>query len=229
METRDAPPGRQSTGSAAALVPPGQAKKAAKAAAAAAMKLETAKAVEIAESAPHHFACVAKQQLPGISAVEALQWGGGASGGSTPGGGGGGDAGSTGESLTLAAGFKETEFVVHSLVNQCELLRVTCGGWHRPRSLLLDDVRRGGGEGGFTFAFCKGGELTVLRRAPSASGGGEGGGGAEGGGPNWNMRMLNVWSHGCVCCVVLTVELDSMYKVPSHFFSGGHSPGVFVS
>ena len=95
--------------------------------------------------------------------------------------------------MTLAAGFKETEFVVHSLVNQCELLRVKCGGWHRPRSLLLDDVRRG--EGGFTFAFCTGGELTVLRRMPSASGGGAGGGD---GGPNWNMRMLNVWSHGYV-------------------------------
>lgn len=205
MEMYDAPPGRQSTGAGAALVPPGQAKKAAKAAAAAAMKLEMAKAVKTADSAPHQFACVAKQQLPAISAVEALQWAGGAGGGSIPGGGGGGSAGGESESLTLAAGFKETEFVVHSLVNQCELLRVTCGGWHRPRSLLLDDVRRGGGEGGFTFAYCKGGKLTVLRRPPSASGGGGGGGGAEEGGPNWNMRMLNVWSHGCVHCIVLTI------------------------
>ena len=82
------------------------------------------------------------------------------------------------------------------MVNQCELLRVNCGGWHRPRSLLLDDNRRGGGEGGFTFAYCTRGELIVLRRLPSASGGG--GGGGDGKIPNWNMRMLNVWSHGCV-------------------------------
>ena len=158
------------------------AKKAAKAAAAAAMRVETAKAARAARSAPYQFVSVAKQQLPGISAVEALQWG-------TH-----GDS----ESPTLAAGFKETEFVVHSLVNQCELLRVNCGGWHRPRSLLMDSgdstAGEGTSEGGFTFAYCKAGEITVLRRHPGVSGGERGGKN----GPNWNMRMLNMRSHGCV-------------------------------
>jgi hypothetical protein len=178
----------------------GHDKKAAKAAAAAAIRAGLAEAARAASLAPFRFDCVAKQQLPGITAVEALQWGRGGEGGSFSRGDGG-----ERESLTLAAGFRETEFVVHSLVNQCELLRVNCGGWHRPCSLLLDDSYRGrgggggggAGGGGLTFAYCKGGELTVMRRLPSASGGGDSGSGGSRS-PNWNMRMLNVWSHGCV-------------------------------
>ena len=40
--------------------------------------------------------------------------------------------------------------MVHSLVNQCELLRVNCGGWHRPRALLWGDG--GSNPGGYGLA-----------------------------------------------------------------------------
>lgn len=152
------------------------AKRAAKAAAAAAARVEMAKGAMAAKAAPRRFACVAKQQLPAISAVEALRWNDARGG-----------AGET-ESPALAAGFKETSFVVHDLANQCELLRAPCGGWHRPRTLRLDPD----GDGAFTFAFCQGGKITALRRAPDAGAGAR----RRAGGANWNMRALNGWSHG---------------------------------
>ena len=99
-------------------------------------------------------------------------------------------AGRGGETETpaLAAGFKETSFVVYDLANQCELLRAPCGGWHRPRTLRLDPS----GGGAFAFAFCQGGKITALRRAADARAGAR----RRAGGANWNMRALNGWSHG---------------------------------
>ena len=35
-----------------------------------------------------------------------------------------------GESLSIVAGFKNTEFIVIDASTNCELLRVHCGGWH---------------------------------------------------------------------------------------------------
>ena len=152
------------------------AKRAARAAAAAAARVEMAKGAMAAEAAPRRFACVAKQQLPSISATEALRWNDARGG-----------AGET-ETPALAAGFKETSFVVYDLANQCELLRAPCGGWHRPRTLRLDPS----GDGAFAFAFCQGGKITALRRAADARAGAR----RRAGGANWNMRALNGWSHG---------------------------------
>jgi hypothetical protein len=48
-----------------------------------------------------------------------------------PGSNGGGDP------RRLAAGFSATEFLVWDLEQQSELIKVTCGGWHRPHSFWI--------------------------------------------------------------------------------------------
>ena len=70
----------------------------------------------------------------------------------------------------VVAGFRETDFVIRDLRNQAELLRVDCGGWHRPFSLLMRSSRLDGGapnepnDATFAFAFVKNGKLTACAR-----------------------------------------------------------------
>ena len=165
------------------------AKKAAKAADAAALRVESVKAAEAARLAPRRLACSSRRRLDGITCVEALAPGRAAL--ALP---------------SLAAGFRETEFVVLDLGNQRELMRAACGGWHRPRSFLFD----GDGGGGFAFAFCKGGTLALLRR----EGAGEPARGAKDASGGWNARTLNVWSHGCVPFRVGRPEVFSLFRAP---------------
>jgi hypothetical protein len=123
---------------------------------------------------------------------------------------------------SLAAGFRETEFVVLDLGNQRELMRAACGGRHRPRSFLFD----GDGGGGFAFAFCKGGTLALLRR----EGAGEPARGAKDASGGWNARTLNVWSHGCVPFRVGRPEVFSPLRapVPVPFPSRGGSLSLVI-
>ena len=132
---------------------------------------------------PYQFVCCAKLSFPGISTLAALKWRTGT-----------GALFSFGnEILDLVAGFKGTDFVMYSQVNQCELLRVSCGGWHRPTSLLIEEPRPDHFSG-FTFAFYKEGVITLCRKLASEFNSSD----ASKSSPMWNTRMLNMQHHGCV-------------------------------
>ena len=106
-------------------------------------------------STPYQFLCLAKRRFPNISTMRALKWS--VDVGFDP-----GKKDAMGESLSIVAGFKNTEFIVIDASTNCELLRVHCGGWHRPISLLIGE----GDCSGISFAFCQGAKLTLLERLP---------------------------------------------------------------
>ena len=85
-------------------------------------------------STPYQFLCLAKRHFPNISTMRALKWSVDSKDdvGFDP-----GKKDAMGESLSIVAGFKNTEFIVIDASTNCELLRVHCGGWHRPISLLI--------------------------------------------------------------------------------------------
>ena len=66
---------------------------------------------------------------------------------------------------SIVAGFRETDFVIRDLTNQVELLRVSCGGWHRPFSLWMDTAITKT----FAFAFFKNGQITTVARRSAVS------------------------------------------------------------
>ena len=87
--------------------------------------------------------------------------------------------------IHLIAGFRETEFIAIDMLSHRELLRVQCGGWHRPLSLLVNEQNIAE----ISFAFCKGGELTLLHSLPKIAC-------KENYDDEWNLCELNGWSHG---------------------------------
>ncbi len=132
--------------------------------------------------APYYFICLTKQRVPEISTMHALRWGkdhwlqkakrwpvGNA----------------TTDSLCIVAGFKETEFVAINMFSHRALLRVQCGGWHRPLSLLID----GDNLAGISFAFVKGDELSLFHSLPRTFG-------IKPTDGEWSLCELNGWSHG---------------------------------
>ena len=98
----------------------------------------------------YHFCSVSRHQIAEISSVEVLSW-----------------ANSSlswfmNESPSLVAGFKQADFLIHSLTDKCELLRLSCGGWRRPHSFFLEAASARGFK--FTFAFYREQRLTVCYR-----------------------------------------------------------------
>ena len=171
-------------------------KKATRAVAAARSRVETARAASLALAAPFRLECDAARSVAGVSSVDGARWGDAFSCSGTD------DGAHTYSGVSSApavvAGFRETDFVIRDLRNQAELLRVACGGWHRPFSLLMRSSRLDGGapnepnDATFAFAFVKNGKLTACARRENA---GEGGNGADAVNA-WHARALNVWSHG---------------------------------
>ncbi|GAQ90663.1 hypothetical protein KFL_006700010 [Klebsormidium nitens] len=62
----------------------------------------------------------------------------------------------------LAAGFSATEFIVWDLEQQSEVIKVTCGGWHRPHSFWIG--RPGGRHVSTYFAYVKDDVIHVFRK-----------------------------------------------------------------
>lgn len=132
--------------------------------------------------APCHLLCLTKQRVPGISTVHALSWGNDPAlhdGKKWP------SRTSKADPIHLIAGFRETEFIAIDMLSHRELLRVQCGGWHRPLSLLVNEQNIAE----ISFAFCKGGELTLLHSLPKIAC-------KENYDDEWNLCELNGWSHG---------------------------------
>jgi hypothetical protein len=158
--------------------------------------VETARAASLALAAPFRLECDAARSVAGVSSVDGARWGDAFSCSGTD------DGAHTYSGVSSApavvAGFRETDFVIRDLRNQAELLRVACGGWHRPFSLLMRSSRLDGGapnepnDATFAFAFVKNGKLTACARRENA---GEGGNGRDAVNA-WHARALNVWSHG---------------------------------
>ena len=169
-------------------------KKAARAVAAARSRVETARAASLALAAPFRLECDAARSVAGVSSIDGARWGDALSFSGTD------DGAHThcgvSSAPAVVAGFRDTDFVIRDLRNQAELLRVACGGWHRPFSLLMRSSRGDGAtnaaDSTFAFAFVKNGKLTACARREDA---GEGGNGGDAG-TAWHARALNVWSHG---------------------------------
>ena len=169
-------------------------KKAARAVAAARSRVETARAASLALAAPFRLECDAARSVAGVSSIDGARWGDALSFSGTD------DGAHTHRGVSSApavvAGFRDTDFVIRDLRNQAELLRVACGGWHRPFSLLMRSSHGDGAtndaDSTFAFAFVKNGKLTACARREDA---GEGGNGGDAG-IAWHARALNVWSHG---------------------------------
>ena len=200
-------------------------KKATRAVAAARSRVETARAASLALAAPFRLECDAARSVAGVSSVDGARWGDAFSCSGTD------DGAHTYSGVSSApavvAGFRETDFVIRDLRNQAELLRVACGGWHRPFSLLMRSSRLDGGapnepnDATFAFAFVKNGELTACARRENA---GEGGNGGDAGAA-WHARALNVWSHGYAApgrnffpprLMVFVVRFRNPYPVTFH-------------
>ena len=186
--------------------------------AAAAGRLSTASAAALAHRAPFSLRRVSHRTTPGVSSVDAAWWqcdenennscwqcdesentSSNSGNNAQP---------------TIVAGFRETDFVVRDLSNQVELLRVSCGGWHRPFSLCMD----GGGETmtktktkQFAFAFFRNGNITYCARRSSSIVRAESTDGGYTKETNahaaWHARALNVWSHGYVFFLLLFLFL----------------------
>lgn len=62
----------------------------------------------------------------------------------------------------LAAGFSATEFLIWDLEQQSEVVKVTCGGWHRPHSFWIG--RPGGAHVSTCFAYVKDDVIHVYRK-----------------------------------------------------------------
>ena len=86
------------------------------------------------------------------------------------------------------AGFRKTDFVIRDMRDQAETLRVACGGWRRPFSLLMRSADASGvsaagassaADATFAFAFVKNGRLTACARREDADAGGLGARGAR--------------------------------------------------
>lgn len=56
-----------------------------------------------------------------------------------------------GDPRRLAAGFSATEFLVWDLEQQSELVKVTCGGWHRPHSFWIGRPQTSGVQTCFVY------------------------------------------------------------------------------
>ena len=139
-------------------------KKAARAVAAALGRVETARAASFALAAPFRLERdAASFGRHGVSSVDGALWDN--EGLST-------EASSSGLP-DYVAGFRETDFVIRDMRDQAETLRVACGGWRRPFSLLMRSRRTGVSAAGassaadatFAFAFVKNGRLTGARGA----------------------------------------------------------------
>jgi hypothetical protein len=160
-------------------------KKAARAVAAALGRVETARAASLAVAAPFRLERDAASSVTGVSSVDGALWGD--------------EDAST--APDYVAGFRETDFVIRDMRDQAETLRVACGGWRRPFSLLMRSADPGVSAAGassaadatFAFAFVKNGRLTECARREDADADENEG---EAGERTWRARALNVWSHG---------------------------------
>ena len=160
-------------------------KKAARAVAAALGRVETARAASLAVAAPFRLERDAASSITGVSSVDGALWGD--------------EDAST--APDYVAGFRETDFVIRDMRDQAETLRVACGGWRRPFSLLMRSADPGVSAAGasstadatFAFAFVKNGRLTECARREDADADENEG---EAGERTWRARALNVWSHG---------------------------------
>ncbi|KAH7404369.1 hypothetical protein KP509_15G022100 [Ceratopteris richardii] len=61
---------------------------------------------------------------------------------------------------TIVAGFLAEDFLIYDQQNDCEILRVACGGWRRPHAYLIGDFP----EVQHCFVFVKDGIIHLLRR-----------------------------------------------------------------
>ena len=155
-------------------------KKLARAVAAAANRVATAEAAVVAANAPYSLECVSNRSIPGMSSVDATRWdtnNGDENNSNTP---------------SIVAGFRETDFVIRDLTNQVELLRVSCGGWHRPFSLWMDTAITKT----FAFAFFKNGQITTVARRSAVSKQSDQTDDRIVNAAAWHARALNVWLHG---------------------------------
>eukprot|EP00250_Pteridium_aquilinum_P022674 c2553_g1_i1 orf=96-4151(+) len=69
---------------------------------------------------------------------------------------------------TIAAGFTAVDFLIYDLQNNCEIARVSCGGWRRPHAYLIGDFP----EVQHCFVFVKDGLIHVFQKwfvAPKAA------------------------------------------------------------
>ena len=166
-------------------------KKAARAVAAALGRVETARAASFALAAPFRLERdAASFGRHGVSSVDGALWDN--EGLST-------EASSSGLP-DYVAGFRETDFVIRDMRDQAETLRVACGGWRRPFSLLMRSADASGvsaagassaADATFAFAFVKNGRLTACARREDADADEN-----EKRKRTWRARALNVWSHG---------------------------------
>ena len=166
-------------------------KKAARAVAAALGRVETARAASLALAAPFRLERdAASFGRHGVSSVDGALWDN--EGLST-------EASSSGLP-DYVAGFRETDFVIRDMRDQAETLRVACGGWRRPFSLLMRSADASGvsaagassaADATFAFAFVKNGRLTACARREDADADEN-----EKRKRTWRARALNVWSHG---------------------------------
>lgn len=166
-------------------------KKAARAVAAALGRVETARAASLALAAPFRLERdAASFGRHGVSSVDGALWDN--EGLST-------EASSSGLP-DYVAGFRETDFVIRDMRDQAETLRVACGGWRRPFSLLMRSADASGvsaagassaADATFAFAFVKNGRLTACTRRENTDADKN-----EKRKRTWRARALNVWSHG---------------------------------
>ena len=166
-------------------------KKAARAVAAALGRVETARAASFALAAPFRLERdAASFGRHGVSSVDGALWDN--EGLST-------EASSSGLP-DYVAGFRETDFVIRDMRDQAETLRVACGGWRRPFSLLMRSADASGvsaagassaADATFAFAFVKNGRLTACARREDTDADKN-----EKRKRTWRARALNVWSHG---------------------------------
>ena len=116
----------------------------------------------------------AKQQLPSISATEALRW----------------------NDARRGAGRRRpppSPRGSRRRPSSCTTWRISASSSARVRRVAQTATSaRPERRGAFAFAFCQGGKITALRRAADARAGAR----RRAGGANWNMRALNGWSHG---------------------------------
>ena len=169
-------------------------KKAARAVAAALGRVETARAASFALAAPFRLERdAASFGRHGVSSVDGALWDNEDNEGLST------EASSSGLP-DYVAGFRETDFVIRDMRDQAETLRVACGGWRRPFSLLMRSADASGvsaagassaADATFAFAFVKNGRLTACARREDADADEN-----EKRKRTWRARALNVWSHG---------------------------------
>ena len=139
----------------------------------------------IVSSTPYQFIRLAKKHFSNISTVRAVTWSSehvrSVDRDSKM-------KGAIDESISVVAGFKNTEFIVIDASTNCELLRVQCGGWHRPVSLLIGESKLRG----LSFAFCQGAKLTLIESIPWNITDH----GVDAPDDTWNSRYLRGSSHG---------------------------------